>query len=367
MAGTVADASLRAKQWDEKFHMEYVRNNRFARYSGTGANAVFQYNETLTGKRGETIHCNLVGVPRGTPNDGSTQLVGNEKQQFNYAHATTVAVVRDAVVVNAQEEQAAGISLRNAARQGLRDMASEYLKQDQINALDDRTAQGRLTDDQWHTANRDRILYGDQGPEATLATFAAGLTAATAQGTAAMIQKAKDMAEGTGAAIGGTNDRNAQNRMRPIRTVADDEEWFVLFCEGILHRQFLNDATIAQSNREAWQRYGGEARTGGNGGNPLFRGGDIIYDGVIIRKIPEIGDLAALATDRARGYLCGAQAVHVAWAQRTRTTVRKEDDYGFQYGVGFQELRKVDKVFWQGNNATTLKQWGIVSIYAAKS
>jgi len=360
MTATTVHASLRAKQWDEKFYLEYVRNNRFARYSGTSANAVFQYNETLTGKRGETIHCNLVGIPRGTANDGSTQLVGNEKAQFNYAHASTVGVVRDAIVVDAMEEQAAGIDIRNAARQGLRDLASEYLKWDQILALDDRTAQGRMTDDQWDTANADRILYGDVAGSG--GGFAAGLIAATATPSAAMISPAKSMAKRSGAAINATNDRDAQNRIRPIK-VLEDEEWFVLFCGSSTFEAFQGDATISQANREGWQRYGGAARSGGSGSNPLFRGGDIVYDGVIVREIPEIDDLDEPGVGVRPAFLCGAQAVHVAWAERTKTTIRKEDDYGYQMGVGFQEIRGVDKIFWEADTATNLIQWGVVSIF----
>ena len=366
MAETTIHSSLRAKQWDERFFLEYVRNNRFARYSGTGANSIFQYNETLTGKRGETIHCNLVGVPRGTPNDGSTQLVGNEKEQFQYAHPSTVVTVRDAITVNRLEEQASGIDIRNAARQGLRDMASDYLKMDQIKALDDRTDNGAMTDDQWNTANsgatKSRVLYGSA---TTAATFAAGLTAATQTPNAAMVRQAKGLAKRTGPGINATNDRSGR-RIRPVK-VLEDEEWFVFFVETGFFEALQGDATISQANREGWQRYGGQPRTGGSGGNPLFRGGDLVYDGVIIREIPEIEDLPTLATDRYRGYLCGAQAVHVAWAQRTRTTIKKEDDYGYRYGVGFEELRKVDKIFWENSGSTDRVQYGVVSVFAAKS
>jgi len=360
MVATVTHPSMRAKQWDAKFWLEYVRNNRFARYSGTSANAVFQYNETLTGRKGDTISCNLVGVPRGSPNTGATQLVGNEKAQFNYSHPTVVGIVRDAVVVDAMEEQASAIDIRNAARQGLRDMASDYLKLDQIAALDDRTAQGRMTDDQWDTANPSRILYG--AVQGSGGGFAAGLAAATAVPSAAMIRQAKSIAKSSGAAIDAANARTNPTRIRPIK-VLEDEEWFVLFCGSSTFEAFQGDATISQANREGWQRYGGAARSGGSGSNPLFRGGDIVYDGVIVREIPEIDDLADPAAGVRPAYLCGAQAVHVAWAERTKTTIRKEDDYGYQMGVGFQEIRGVDKIFWEADTATNLIQWGVVSIF----
>ena len=109
------------------------------------------------------------------------------------------------------------------------------------------------------------------------------------------------------------------------------------------------------------------ARTGGSGTNPIFRGGDLIYDGLVIREITEIRELPALTGTLVgpveRMYLCGAQAACVAWAQRTRTTLRKEDDYGYQYGVGFNELRGISKMWWENASATARKQWGQVSIF----
>ena len=68
-----------------------------------------------------------------------------------------------------------------------------------------------------------------------------------------------------------------------------------------------------------------------------------------------------------RGFLCGAQAVSCAWAQRTRTTIKKEDDYGYQNGVGFEEIRAVSKVHWETTGATALRQWGVVSVYTSTS
>src|SRR3546814_10179827 len=54
-------------------------------------------------------------------------------------------------------------------------------------------------------------------------------------------------------------------------------------------------------------------------GNPLFNDGDLMYDGVIIRKIQEIPATGAVGTAGARVepvYLCGAQALGIAWAKR---------------------------------------------------
>jgi hypothetical protein len=81
--------------------------------------------------------------------------------------------------------------------------------------------------------------------------------------------------------------------------------------------------------------------------NPLFQSGDLIYDGVIIREIPEIPVISgagASSIDVAPAFLCGAQAVGLAWGQEPTATRKVEDDYGFAPGVGIEEARGVEKM-----------------------
>jgi hypothetical protein len=47
--------------------------------------------------------------------------------------------------------------------------------------------------------------------------------------------------------------------------------------------------------------------------------------------------------DCGASYLCGAQAIGIAWAQRTKA-ITNERDYGFFSGVGVQEIRGVGKL-----------------------
>ena len=80
----------------------------------------------------------------------------------------------------------------------------------------------------------------------------------------------------------------------------------------------------------------------------------------MVREIPEIlatGAVGAAAATVAPVYLCGAQALCVAWGMRTKTTIRKEDDYGLRFGVGFQEMRGVEKLRY----GTTGADWSMVT------
>jgi hypothetical protein len=66
-------------------------------------------------------------------------------------------------------------------------------------------------------------------------------------------------------------------------------------------------------------------------------------------------------------YLCGAQAVGLAWAQRTKSTT-DVDDYEFLHGVGVQEIRGIEKLRFgtaAGVDTTTPKDHGIVTAFVA--
>ena len=104
--------------------------------------------------------------------------------------------------------------------------------------------------------------------------------------------------------------------------------------------------------------------------NPLFTGGDIIHDGVIVREVPElpvISGVGASSIDVGQAMLCGAQALGVAWAERTKTTTNVRD-YGFMAGTGLQEIRGIGKLRF-GTDGTTdktaPKDQGMVTLFTS--
>jgi hypothetical protein len=91
----------------------------------------------------------------------------------------------------------------------------------------------------------------------------------------------------------------------------------------------------------------------------------LLWDGVIVREIPEISAITgvgASSIDVDPCYLVGAQAVGVGWAQRTKTTTNVRD-YGFLHGVGVSEIRGIEKMtFGSGAGDTDdLKDHGVVT------
>lgn len=353
MADTTIATANRVKQWDSDFFMEYVRENRFKRYMGTDSNSIFQMNENLTKKKGDAITIPLVGALSGTANDGSTDLVGNEKALPNAGHQINISVTRDAVVVNMEEEQASPIDIRNAARVSLKKLAMQYLRDDIITALHsiDGTAYGSAAEaakDAWLASNDDRVLFGAAKSNNAANDHSASLANVDATNdvlTPGIISLAKRMA------MAPTDPASA-----PV-TVEEDTEGFVMFAPGPAFRDLQNDSTMQQANREARAR---------GITNPLFRGGDLIWDNVVIREVPEIGTLSgvgAASIDVAPCFLCKSQSVGIGWGMRTKSTTRNEDDYGFKKGVGFMELRGVEKI--QYDDGTDKFDWGVVTVYVA--
>ena len=363
MANTTISTANRVKQWDAKAHKEYIRSNRFKRYMGASQNSIIMLKEDLTKKKGDAITIPLVGAldKSGGYNDGSGTLVGNEKALPNDGHQIAVGVVRDATVVNVEEEQASPIGIRDCGKTALQDLQMRYLRDDLITAFGSKggVAYGTATEaqkDAWLDANTDRVLFGaaqsnlDQTAPAGGATNDHSGSLANVDNTADkltgdVISLAKRMAQTATTANG--------DGIRPYK-FSEDYETYVMFVPSMAFRDFRSWLTSTGNLKDAMER--GKA-------NPLFSGPNSFeWDGVVVREIPEIATLSGVGASSinvAPCYLCGTQALGVAWAQRTKTTIRKEDDYGFQHGVGFMELRGIEKIQYGD------KDWGMVTVYTA--
>lgn len=353
MTDTTISTALRVKQWDDQHHLSYVRANRFKPYMGTNENAIIQLKEDLTKKAGDAITIPLVGAlsTSGGPKDQSSTLVGFERALPNDGHQITVTLKRDAVVVDAMEEQVSPIDIREAARVSLKDLQMRYLRNDVITALGSigGLAYGSASAAQrnaWAVANSDRILYGASvsnysGVHATDLAKIANTVKLSKAIVSLMKRRAQKAVNANGDGI------------RPFK-FGEDEETFVMFVGTDAFRDLKTD--IGTEWRDAMER-------GKN--NPLFVGTTSIYwDGVVVREIPEIASLGNVGLSSATIapiYLCGAQALGAAWAQRTKTTLRKEDDYGVKYGVGFQEIRGLDKLRYGSTGA----DWSVATGFVA--
>ena len=344
MALTSVTTNLKEQVWDNDFFTSYVRANRFKRYMGTSSNSIIQVKEELTKQAGDRIHLALIAELSGAGVTGDSLLEGNEEALSQYEMAITVATRRNAVAVTMNQEQFTGIDIRNAAKEQLKNWAMKKLRTDIINALasdDGTTAYASQTEgekDAWLAANSDRVRFGD-GTVGGYTDHSADLALVTSSMTLTkeIVSKLKATAEAASPII------------RPV-TVGEDSENYVLFVGSGGFRDLKAD--MAETLRHAQER--GDS-------NPLFQDGDLVYDGVVIRKIPEIAATGTVGASSARlepVYLCGAQALGVAWAQRTKSALEIRD-YGFVHGVGISEMLGVSKCFFNS------KQHGVVTGYVA--
>jgi hypothetical protein len=99
MADTVNATGLRVQQWDDKFFVEHLGQNRFAAYQGMDENAVIQVKEDLTKKKGDRLTYALVNKLTQDATTGTNTLVGNEENLDSRSHLLTVDKRRHGVVV----------------------------------------------------------------------------------------------------------------------------------------------------------------------------------------------------------------------------------------------------------------------------
>ena len=351
MANTTARAGLTPQQWDDQFFMAYVRENRFKRYMGTDENSIIQLKDDLTKKKGDTITFGLVNELTGAGVTGNQTLEGNEEGLDSRSHAVSVAPLRHAVAVTDWDDQKSVIDLRNAGKMRLKTWSMTKLRDGIITALGsiNGVAYGSATENQkdaWLVDNADRVLFGASKSNASSNDHSTSL---------GNIDNTSDKLTPEALSLMKRIAQNASPKIMPIR-LSEDEEWFMVFANSRGFRDLSTNSTMTQANREARER-------GVN--NPLFTGGSLIWDGMIIREIPEISVVTGVGAggiDVGPAYLCGAQAVGVAWAQRTKTTTNVRD-YGFVSGVGVQEMRGIEKLLFGSGAGDTddLKQHGVVT------
>jgi hypothetical protein len=370
---------------------------------------------------GEQMNIPLVTKLLGT-GKGVGALSGSEEKIDNYGMRLWLDWWRHAVVTTKAESQKDSADIFGEAKPLLSDRGKE-LQRDEIlqalAALPSESAPVNLGSDEgqringvlwdlstsaqrnaWLADNIDRVLFGNALSNhfsgTTIASFGSAISViASVKLTATTVQMMKRRAE------------LCSPKIRPFRT-DDGYEYYVLFAGSYAFRDAKTDSTIYNTSLYARPREG--AGMGGAARNPIFQDGDLMYDGVIVRKVPEIstfvdntwtgmstaagtfssgGGSAASSSGRTEPvFLCGQQAATVGFGQMAKPTFRKEDDYGFITGTGIEMAYGVAKMFKKGNmyipgtttlvsggsgntsggGATSLTQWGVVTgfFYAAR-
>lgn len=378
MANSTINSANVVTRFKKKVAREYVRGGRFGPYIGNDENKIIQ-----VVKEEKKCSLPLVAKVGGAGVRGSTQLSGSEQPLSNYAYTLQPTYHRQGVLIDNEEREKSEFDLFMEARPALMNWMMETKRDQIIQALGAVEAGGTYYNyggteasgatgssaasaanmDTWQAANTDRILYGAAKSNLTSGDHTTSL--ATIDTTAdkmdsGMLTLMKRMAE------------DCDPLIRPIM-IKEDEPWYVLFVGKYTFRDLQEDSTILAANRDARQR---------GLDNPIFTGGDLLYDGIIIKKIPEIdkfidstgsglwdgvwganatGDSlktgGASSSRVAPAFLCGAQAIGMGVGKMASFKRRKEDDYEHLNGVAVSAKHDIKKTFYNG------KQHGVFTCF----
>lgn len=354
MADTVPATGLVVQQWEDKFFKQYLHDGRFKSLMGTDEMAVIQVKEDLTKKQGDSITIALVNKLTNQATTGTTVLEGNEEDMASRSMRIYVDKRRNAVRVAEMSEQKSAIDLRQAGRAVLMDWSMEDTRELIITALGslngtafvNRTA---AIGDAWLVDNADRVIFGNGVGSFTDLSADLALLDTTADlftnvQLDRMILKAK----------------TSNPKIRPMRDPGNGRRYYVAFANPHSFknlRDSIDTEVLAITNIQT------EA-------SKLFEGGDLFWNGVIIKEVDDlpiyanIGDSAT--TEVTPVYLCGAQALAMAWARRWKT-VTKTFDYEDKVGVAIDGIYGVRKLLFGTGTGDTddLKDHGVVTGYFA--
>lgn len=354
MALTTPPTAALETKWRRKLWREYVRDSGYKPYMGKNQNSIIHTAyEPIEG--GKSISISLSGRATGNGKSGNdiTDLDGNEEAIGQYVHNIPVEYRANAITVTKRDRHFNAADMYSEFYPILKDWCLEQLRDDITEALFsiDGTAYASASEtakDAWLVNNEDRVLFGSAVANNASNDHSASL--ANVDGTndkltAAVVSLAKRRA------------KKADPHIRPMRTGSGGREYFVMFAGSEPFRDLKADLDSINQN----------ARPRNVEENPIFQDGDLLYDGVVIREVPEIAVLSgvgASSIDVAPVALCGCQAVGVAWGQMPIKTKLDSTSYGFKKGVGIEECLGVSKI-QRDEGSSVLKDHGIVTVYVS--
>ena len=395
MAAAVVMSGVHANnkliQFTTEINREYVRENLFSPYMGTDATSIIRIrNEAKKG--GEQINFPLVGALYGpgtapalgapTQAYGIDTLTGFEEKIDSYGMRVWIDWARNAVATNDAEEQKDSADVFGEAKPLLSDWGKSLQRDEIILALMNipsetaptnlgglTTLNGRVngvpfatditaaTLNTWVSDNADRVVFGN----AIGNVYASPGVANTFAAAMALVDTTADTFTPASVSLMKYRAKTAVPKIRPYQT-QDGREYYVAFAgtanfvqlKTAMNSAYTGTAGVVTGMNMYARSRESEGKFGAPN-NPLFQDGDLIYDGVIIREVPEIDNFvtapwklhaAGAGTSRtAPVFLCGQQAVMFAWGKMATPTFRDQTDYQFVRGVGVKMCYGVAKTF----------------------
>lgn len=374
--------------------LDFLRKSRFDPYMGNDSTSVIVRMADLEAD-GKEIRVPLVTQLAGD-GVGAGTLRGNEEQIDSYGMPLWADWARNAVANNRAVNKESSFSIRSTARNLLRNWAKRIVRDDITDALlsiPTATIQsGRFgtpgnrvngakwslattaQKNAWVTANYDRVVFGSviANYSNVFATAVANVNNTTGKMTAAVGSLLKDQAKQTGVDPNNPGVYNGRPKITPWQLEDDDQEWYVMFIGSRAFRDLKADPVMYQANRDARERESNPTQN-----NPIFTGGELVYDGIIYKEIPEITQRLLLKGVGAGGidiepiFLCGQGALAYVMGQMPRPTQLEDGDYEFVTGMGIEaqygtgKIAKAPLAVGAAATAGDLVDWGMVTGFVA--
>jgi N4-gp56 family major capsid protein len=365
MTQTAAATGLTPQQFDDQFFVDYLRNNPFNAYMGTGETDIIQVKRNLQKKKGDSITYALVNKFSGAANNGTSKLEGNEEAGVSRSHKLTVSLRRNGFSTTEFEEQKSAIDLRTAFKAQMREWAMTQDVQRVVDQLYSKNgvAYASATEaqkDAWLDDNIDRVLFGATKSNVSTSAPAGG---ATNDHSASLlnIDNTADKLTASSLSLMKRIALSASPKIRPIMDEGNNKRRFVVFAHPLCFRDLKTDPVITQAQREV---------NLANQNSKLFQGGDLEWDGMIIHEVDDMTTLTGAGAggiDVGGVFLCGAQALGLGIAMPWQTREKKETDYENEQGVAIVTIDGLDKLTFGSGSADTadLKDHGVVTGYFA--
>lgn len=378
MAVTTATANNRGIEFEKEVTREMVRGNMLKPYMGMGPSSVIRVWPMKGKTGGDNINIPLIGALRAR-GVGNGLLSGQEEAILNSGARFWIDWNRNAVKESISELKKMSFDIYQYAGPLLGEWAATAQRDESIQAMatvpleaappgysgkEGRRVNGKLFTEAtaaelntWVTGNSDRILFGRDRSNLVTNNFAASLAnvdTVNDRMSTLVIDKMKGMAKKPGV---------GSPKVDALR-MDDGYEGYVLFVGTNGFVDLKNDPKIVAINKDA------RPREGRWKDNPLFNDGDLLYDKVIIREVPEIDTLTQLngvgtaGSNVSPAYLCGKMALCMIMAQEPKETYLEDTDYQHYDGRGISMAYGIGKTSFKLPDGT-LKDWGMVTAFVS--
>jgi len=325
---------LRKELWEKKLYDKIMIDSFFNRFTSTSMNSIVWQKSDLEKAQGDKI---TFGLTVTDPEDeegvvGTSTMEGNEVALETGNFNVELEVYRQAIRDNIISKKRACFDLNAEEEEWLR---------------------------RWGVAKLDRLHFSAAYAAATnvaymsTTTFTMGTSAATALAavdatngklTPSLISKTKVIAK--------TGNGGAAYRIAPI--MVDGIELYILVVpEDVMYDLRMN-SVMTQANRDAMER--GKK-------NPIFRGGDLLYDGVLITS----SERCSSGLGGSGGIVPVAECLFMGQSALCRADgkkfnlITKTFDYDFQKGMSACLYTGIEKAKFNS------KDYGLIDLVVART